>query len=274
MEFNKDFLCLGRFRDAPISKLKSDNLLLPTSNILELQNFIRNWSDNEPVTVIHFASKFTRIHDSNDVSDLIDSNVKYGTQVLESISRLSNKKFINICSAWQSHSFYPDLFTLYGSSKRAFLEILEFYKMNSGVKYSNIYLFDNYGENDSRRKIVQLLIEAAINRNSLDLRSKDQIINLLHVDDVLTAILRVLESENNHENFVVQSKDFISIGELSNEIAAIHGEALSLNWDTSDGHFISAQEIDSVGMSPPNWSQEIPLNIGLKRVYDNAIRRS
>jgi CDP-paratose synthetase len=273
VELNKDYLCLGRFGSASTSKVNSDNFLLTSSNIFDLQNFIRKWSDNEPVTVIHFASKFTPKHDSSDVSDLIDSNVKYGTQILESISGLSKKRFINICSAWQSHSFYPDLFTLYGSSKRAFLEILEFYKQDSNVDFSNIYLFDNYGEEDSRRKIVQLLIEAAINGNTLDLRSKDQIINLLHVDDVLTAILRILEFENKHENFIVQSKDFISVGELSNEIAKIHGEGLSLNWGTSDGRLISAEKIDSPGMSPPNWTQEIPLNAGLKRVYDNAIRK-
>ena len=272
-ELNKDYLCLGRFGRATINKVNPDNFLVPSSNILDLQNFILNWSDNEPVTVIHFAAKFTPMHNSSDVSDLIDSNVKYGTQILESISKLPNKKFINICSAWQSQSFYPELFTLYGSSKRAFIEILEFYKQNSDVNYSNIYLFDNYGEDDSRRKIVQLLIEAAIKGSSLDLRSKDQLINLLHVDDVLTAILRVLEIENEHKNFIVKSKDFMSVAELSNEIAKIHGGGLSLNWDTSEGRLISTEKLDSPGMSPPNWSQEIPLNIGLKRVYDNAIRK-
>jgi len=273
VEMKKDYLCLGRFGSASTSKVNSHNFLLPSSNILDLQNFIRNWSGDEPVTVIHFASKFTPRHDSSDVSDLIDSNVKYGTQILESISGLSKKRFINVCSAWQSLSFYPDLFTLYGSSKRAFLEILEFYKQDSNVDFSNIYLFDNYGEEDSRGKIVQLLIEAAIKGNTLDLRSKDQVINLLHVDDVLTAILRVLEFEDKHENFVIQSKDFISVGELSNEVAKIHGKGLSLNWDTPDGRFISAKKIDSSEMSPPNWSQEIPLNVGLKRVYDNAVRK-
>lgn len=272
-ESNRDFLCLGRFNQEGINRIDTHRNNISFSSIIDLQDYINSWLEDELLIVIHFASKFTSKHLTSEVSDIIDSNIKYGTEILESIAGLPQKKFINICSAWQSSVLYPDLYTLYGSSKQAFLQILDFYKKESNVDYSNIYLFDNYGENDSRGKIVQLLIEAAITGKRLDLGSKNQLINLLHVDDVIAGVLAALDLGKDLKNIMVQSNDFISLGELSEEVKRIHGRDLPLFWDTREARPITTKKIDYVSNLPPNWTQKITLPDGLKRVYDLAIQK-
>ena len=89
--------------------------------------------------------------------------------------------FINVCSAWQNINLYPKGDSLYSYTKNAFIEILNYYTKSAKLNVKNLYLYDNYGEDDNRGKIIELLIKSAIMDTSINLRSKNQLINFYYI---------------------------------------------------------------------------------------------
>lgn len=91
---------------------------------------------------------------------------------------------------------------------------------------------------------------------------------LLFVDDLVSALEVIIESNPKEEIINVGSGSEISIKDLANKISLIAGYKGKVVFDTSKPDGVLKKTLDSSLISSLNWSPKVALDDGLKRTYE------
>lgn len=138
--------------------------------------------------VFHLAAAVITNYTPEQVPVLIQSNVQFGTEVLEAMKNTSTRLFIGTGSYWQNYNsddYNP--VDLYAATKEAFEQITQYYVDAYNYKAVTLKLFDVYGEDDRRPKIWTRLRQIAGTDQTLDVSPGEQKLDLVHVADVARA---------------------------------------------------------------------------------------
>lgn len=173
-------------------------------------------ADTAPDIVFHLASLYLADHRPDQVDDLVGSNVLFGAQLFEAMTAAGAKHVVNTGTASQHYgtSDYNPV-SLYAATKQACADVLRYYHDARGLSAITLKIYDTYGAGDSRRKLVQLIADAAVSGERLDMSPGEQIIDLVHVDDVIEA-------------FTVAADRLLSADDTINEEYLLSGERVSV----------------------------------------------
>lgn len=139
-----------------------------------------------PDIVFHLASLVVADHSTEDVDPLVQSNILFGVQLLEAMAVAGVSDIVNTGTYWQHYEgkeYSP--VSLYAATKQAFQDILQFYCEVRGLRAVTLELPDTYGPGDKRPKLLSLLGRAARSGETLQMSPGEQLVDLLHVDDVV-----------------------------------------------------------------------------------------
>lgn len=189
-----------------------------------------------PDIVIHLASLFVSEHDSSQIEDLINSNLRFSTQLMEASIKSNVKYFINTGTQWQNYNsekYNP--VNLYAATKQAFDSICKYYLEISDIKMLTIKLPDTYGVDDPRHKIINLLIDAYKFCKTLDMSKGEQEIALLYIDDVINAFLIAIEKIQSNickkkTEFLALPSEIYSLKDTVSIFEKITECKLDINW--------------------------------------------
>lgn len=144
--------------------------------------------------VVHLASAVIAVHQPEQLDLILDANIRFPAHLLEAMRQGSCKRFINTGSFWQncnSDSYSP--VNLYAATKQAFEDVALSFVENDGISLTTLVLFDTYGADDPRRKIVRLLVESLDASDALRMSPGDQVLDLTHAQDVAAAYVVACE---------------------------------------------------------------------------------
>lgn len=142
----------------------------------------------EADVVFHLAAAVITNYKPEQVPVLIQSNIQFGTEVLEAMKESVTRIFIGTGSYWQNYNseeYNP--VDLYAATKEAFEQIMQYFVDAYHYKTATLKLFDVYGEDDKRPKIWTILKQIAGTEQTLDVSPGEQKLDLVHVSDVCTA---------------------------------------------------------------------------------------
>lgn len=235
------------------------------------EGMVRCVAQAKPDVVFHLASLFLSQHATKDVEQLIASNVLFGNQLLEAMKVNEVTRIINTGTSWQHYNnedYNP--VCLYAATKQAFESILEYYVQACGIKAITLKLFDTYGLDDPRPKLFHLLHKAATSGESLDMSAGEQLIDLVHIDDVVEAYMiaakRLLEGNvSHHETYAVSSGQPLPLKELVQLYAEVTMQTVAVNWGARSYRYREVMNPWSRGKRLPDWEPRITLNQGMKR---------
>jgi nucleoside-diphosphate-sugar epimerase len=231
---------------------------------------------SKPQIVFHLAAKYLREHQPGDLDDLIDSNLRFGVQLLEAMVGAGVTRLVNAGSAFQhfeteSVEAYRPL-NLYAAIKQAFDDILVFYADAHGVQAVTLKMFEIYGPGDWRRKFMAVLCEAQKTGKSMALPADDSLqLDLAYVDDVIDAFIhagQLLETDPAAvagQSFAISSGRSHTLGEIISAFEAADGRPVKQAWG-------SYPTPDRVIRNPwhgrvlPGWRATIDLEEGVKRM--------
>jgi nucleoside-diphosphate-sugar epimerase len=146
-----------------------------------------------PDAVFHLASLYLAEHTSADLEPLVASNVLLTAQLAEAMTvalPTGSARLVSTGTAWQHYrgpGYVP--VNLYAATKQAGDDLLRYYIDARHLSLIGLKLFDTFGYGDNRRKLVQLLMDAAASGQRLGMSPGDQIIDISHVDDVVDAFV-------------------------------------------------------------------------------------
>lgn len=229
----------------------------------------------KPDVVFHLASLFLSQHDSKDVAPLIQSNVLLGNQLLEAMRVNEVTRIINTGTSWQHYNnedYNP--VCLYAATKQAFEAILSYYVQACGFKAITLTLFDTYGSDDYRPKLFHLLNRVATTREPLDMSAGEQLIDLVHIDDVTEAYViaaqRLLEDKVKlHESYAISSAQPLPLKELVALYAKVTERTVAVNWGARAYRYREVMIPWSRGKLLQGWKQKIVLLEGIKTLINS-----
>ena len=170
-------------------------------------------------TVINCATYYSNKNDIKTIQYLIQTNIIFCSIILE-ILKNKIKKFINFGSMMEYSSnnhFSPKNF--YAITKYSFQKIEEFYKLNNKkIKFYDLKLFETYGNNDKRKKIIPTIIKRYSQNKNITIVSKKLEMNFVHIESLLIAINMIISNKVKEGEYCIKNNKFTNIKELINTL--------------------------------------------------------
>ena len=140
-----------------------------------------------------------------------------------------------------------------------------------GLKICSLRLYDTYGKNDSRPKIVNLIANAIKKNEKLDMSEGKQLIDLVHINDVVDGVMHTVNILDKRKSksllkFSIKSGSPIQV----KDIVGIYEKILSrdLNHLFNFGFYpYRTRERFSLPVNdkmPDGWFPKIGIEEGLK----------
>ena len=232
----------------------------------------KTFSIVKPSHVFHLASLFLAQHDNLNITNLLESNVIFSTHVVEAMVSEGVPFLINTGTSWQHYnngSYNP--VNLYAATKEAFENILEFYIQTSNLKVTTLKLFDTYGPNDPRKKLLRILYDVSITKHTLSMSAGKQKINLVYIDDVINAFEHayneIPHQIDSHLRYSVSSLNLLTLRELVVVFEDTLNVKLNINWGEREYRNREVMVPWSGGQFLKGWHPMVDLETGLKRAF-------
>lgn len=225
-----------------------------------------------PQVVFHLATLFRGVHAVDDVEPLIASNVLLGSQLAEALTAAPPAAFINTGTAWQQDEagrYRPA--ALYAATKQAMEDILRYYAQSGAYPAATVRLFDTYGPGDQRGRLVSALACQPESGEPLQMSPGEQLIDLLHVDDVVRALRRAAEvtaeGATSWSVWSAGSGRRLTVRDLVVAFERATGRAVPVVWGARPYRPVEMFARFDAGPRVPGWQPSIELEDGLARTY-------
>ena len=257
-----------------------------TSNISRIQDVIHHckfydiniksissiFDENNIDIVLHLATNYGRNEDP--IMEIINSNFIFPITILESVLKHNVRHFINIDSVLDPKT------NIYSLSKSHFRNFLELY--STKIDIINIELEYFYGPDDANWKFINMIFnKLANNEKEINLTSGEQHRNFIFIDDVVDAIIIILNNLN------LNSNGFNSIGigtdnSISIKVVVYNCKLISQNKNTilNFGRIknrekeIRILKCDNSHVKKLGWNAKIDLDKGLSYVWRSLKKNS
>ncbi|WP_415843088.1 NAD-dependent epimerase/dehydratase family protein, partial [Yersinia entomophaga] len=212
---------------------KLSGIQLEVFNDNNLCSLVKNIN---PDVVIHIASLTSASHNYELIDDLLRSNIEFPTKLLEAMELSGVRRFINTGTTWQNYgSAEYEPVNLYAATKQAFEDIIKYYVCAKKFCSISLRLFDSYGPNDPRMKLIPLLDRLAETNESLDMSEGIQEIELVHIHDICRAYEAAIgqiknEQQGSSKIYCVSAKRKMSLRSLVELYEKVNNVALNINW--------------------------------------------
>ena len=234
-----------------------------------------------PDVVFHLASLFLATHTPTQVEPLIAANVLLGTQLLEAMRAAGTKLLVNAGTGWQNYTPHPpydaDAYrpvNLYAATKQAFETICSYYVETAELRVTTLRLFDSYGPGDGRRKLLRLWLETLETGQPLRMSPGDQVVDLVHVDDICRAFVHAAErmtawDHAGSEVYAVSGGERVTLREAAGILASVAGKPLAVEFGA-----LAYREREVMhpweGPALPGWQPQVTLRAGLQKLINEA----
>lgn len=224
-----------------------------------------------PDVVFHLATFFIAEHRPEHVKDIIDANLLFGTRLLEGMAACGTRRIVNVGTAWQhlqsdSADYHPA--NLYAASKQAFEALLDFYCEAYGLDAISLKLFDSYGSGDTRPKLLNMLMRTGNDVPPIDLSPGEQQLKLVHVHDVVGAILHsaglVSDQEGpRHRRYVLGDVSSQRLKDIVGMMESLAGRKFNIRWGAKPYRTREIMTPWEKGLNLPGWHPQVTLQQGL-----------
>jgi nucleoside-diphosphate-sugar epimerase len=221
-----------------------------------------------PDVTFHLATHFIVAHAPGDAERLVADNVGFPTRLAEALAAAGSRRFVNAGTSWQhvgGAPYRPK--NLYAATKQAFEDVLGFYAVADLLDAVTVNLYDTYGPLDHRGKLVSALVAAAVAGGSMDMSSGEQLVDLLHVDDVVRALVAAAGTTGVH---AVSSGAPRTIRQVVELLGDLSGQPLDVRWGVRPDRPDEMLSHWDAGPPLPGWQPEVVLSDGLAALLREA----
>ncbi len=181
------------------------------NNISIIQNGISPKSITGSCVLIHLATHFSLMDTDKDL--IRDANIDYGKEVINFLESFDLKKIVYTNSMYNFYKQDKERESYYTKTKNQFSDFLYDYCQKNNIKFEEIFLDNTYGNIDKRKKVIPLIIKNIINEKPNPLNNPDNLINLMHVNDVVKRLEIAANSEESKSSYFINNRS-IQIGSI------------------------------------------------------------
>jgi len=227
-----------------------------------------------PKIVIHLAAIVRATPETEWIEPLVQTNILFGTRLLQESVDRGVSRFIAAGSYWQSQynarEYSP--VNLYAATKQAFSDIAKYYAAAYSMTTTVLKLFGNYGPEDRRSNLFSALRLAAGAKDPVAMSEGHQEVDLIHISDICRAFLAAISAEDlpQYSEFEVGTGSTASIRQIAKWYEEGVGKPLNLKWGgrPQPTHHERAAAIEHTQRNL-GWNPTVAMRKGIKALGES-----
>jgi len=194
-----------------IKSYKNYHLIL-YKNLSELQEKLKNHKFN---VLINCATLYSKDDDPKTMLNMIEANISLFSIILKHTIK-DIDLIINFGSMMEHiRNKNKSYINFYSITKSTMENIINLFIYKKKTKFINIKLFETFGENDQRKKIIPTIIKNYNLNKTTEISPANLKLNFVNVSSVIRIIENILLNKNlNSGNYCLRNLKFISIKSL------------------------------------------------------------
>ena len=240
-------------------KIFSSDLSLSSSDIIKFS----------PNYIYHFAGVSTYQVSSEDRYRLWESNVIFGSQLIDVIKELPNVVFVNFDTSLAYSSQLLKPYNFYALTKSIFTKSLYYYSSWYKLNVFNLILYNVYGPGDKNKRIMNYIIDSIDSSKTVDLSPGLQQLDFIHVDDVISLCIKLLNEFpiNQIEDIHVGTGIGTNLFQIKELVENLSGKSCNINF----GGIPYRNDEKMINIAPDLthrfWKYKIDLELGIKSLF-------
>ena len=272
------------------------NLLVRDSSKLDLRDesaVAKFFAAEKPAVVILAAAKVGGIKANNDFPvEFLLENLRIQNNVIQTAHETGARKLLFLGSSCIYPKFAPQPIPetallsgpleptneAYAIAKIAGIKLCQAYAREYGANFISAMPTNLYGPNDNFDLETSHVLAALLRKAHEAKTRKDRRLivwgsgkprrEFLHVDDLASACLLLLEKYDSSEIINVGCGEDISVRELAELICEVVGFDGDLIWDATKPDGTPRKLLDVTKLGALGWKPSIPLRDGIARTYE------
>ncbi|MDD5558283.1 NAD(P)-dependent oxidoreductase [Candidatus Methylomirabilis sp.] len=256
------------------STLQPEPSDLPTWRVgVNGSGFCEALTEFMPDVVVHLAALYVAEHRYEDVGPLVQANVEFGAYLLDAMGAAGCDALVYAGTSWQHYhdrNYCP--VNLYAATKQAFSTLAEYYLDAAGLRLLELHLYDSYGEDDPRNKLLSRLQAAAESSDEFAMSEGAQRLHLVHVADLVRGVAMACEQVQTFKAgerriYRLPSAKAVSLRELVAMLnVSDQSHPVRVRWGTQPYRRREVFQPWEGAEVLPGWLPEISLEGGLRRL--------
>ena len=242
----------------------------------DLETFKNEINKFNPNIVIHLASFLSSADDCDSIKNIVESNILFTSYLLESLKETNVELFINTGTFaeyyYNDGKLNPSYF--YAASKIATRPIIKYFKNLINFKNINIVPYTIYGGKSKNKKVIDYIIESANTSSFIDMTSGEQILDFIHIDDVIDFYIHCINNIDkleDEEDYHLGTGIGTTVRNLAVLIENKIGKKTNINWGAKE-----YRSLDVMRAVAPvfklekelEWKAKISLEDGIKKIIN------
>ncbi len=229
-------------------------------------------ANTKPDLVIHTAAAMDGGDDIASAERLVNANILNPIRLLAAAYAQKIKGFITVGTAWQHYGQADyDPVNLYAASKQAFDDMARYYAA-AGLPVVSLHMFDTYGPQDPRPKLVNLLCRLAKTGDTMSMSPGEQEIDLIHADDAAAAFVAsakgILDgSLKGFHTFAVSGGQPMPLRQLVTLFENITGKTCAIDWGARPYRPREVMQTWRGNQLAPGWAAKRDLAASLHEIW-------
>lgn len=222
----------------------------------------------EVKNVINLAGKYYFNPTQDETNEMIESNIVLPKKLGNALSDGPEEiKWIQASTFMQhvdSRPFFPTCF--YAATKfSAECELTSF--SERGLTMTALILPQIFGENDKRKKLLNYLIQQIEKNEEIKVSSGTQVMDLVHVDDIVDAIMLCIQNDNNVGRYQISSMKPYTIKQLIDLIFQSAAKSVPVSYDPEKDRLYEPKEIWQCADPLSGWISKNPIDKWIKNYF-------
>lgn len=229
----------------------------------------------KPDIIVHTAAAMDGGDDLKSSENLLTVNVLQPARLISVAKAAGIKGFLTVGTAWQHYdnADYEPV-NLYAASKQAFDDVLRYYGA-VGLPCVSIHMFDTYGTDDPRPKLVNLLCKLANTGETLAMSPGEQEIDLIHAYDAARAFVMAAEQMLScglagFHTFAASGGQPLPLRQLAAMMTEITGKPINIEWGGRPYRPREVMHTWRNGTPVPGWQPQMELRAALTQIWQKA----
>ncbi len=230
----------------------------------------------KPTLVFHLATHYEKHDDLDKLAAMIDANIRFGSFVLSAASSLDQCRVVLAGSHFQFGGELNRPASFYAATKDALCGIARYLQEARNLLWIQPVLFDVYGPEDPRAKLIAVVVERVLAGESVALPNPEPLHHFVYIDDVVDALIAsAIELRADHfrtgTNVFVTSDQLTTPSRVVAEVAAAAATQAKLDpvpYPLPEGSIM----LPVAGSRPQGWQPRVGLQEGIGRIVAHAGR--
>lgn len=269
---NNLYLYLSKFKNIKVFKYSS------------YKKYNKNWIStvsqeikiSKPNIIINCAANQSLKNDRKSIKDLLNSNLYSNIDFLEEATQYNSfKGYIYFGTKWefnQNMEFNP--LNFYSATKHANDIFFNYFSQKKNICTVSLKIFDTYGPNDKRSKILNLIIDSIKKNKILKLTPGKQYLDYVHINDLSKLVSKICfdiykKRLKGFNYFTVSSKKPLSLKKIIYHIRFMLKSKTKIKLGAKKYRKIEAMQKIKKLKNYPGWKPKINFVKELSNILKN-----